>query len=268
LHRAIQTARSLGCNVAQIFTKNASTWRERTLSQAEIDTFGRAKTEANILAVASHTSYLINIAGPDQRKRRRSCRALTQELLRAQALGLFAVVLHPGAHMGDGTGAGIRRAAAALNAVFAETPKAGPRLLLETTAGQGTCLGRRFEELADIMARVDDPQRVGVCLDTCHVFAAGYDLRSEAACRSTLEDFDRVIGIEHLYLIHLNDAKAALGSRIDRHAHIGAGCIGMEGFGFFINDPRFERMPKILETPKENDGDRKNLARLRNLLKR
>jgi deoxyribonuclease-4 len=266
LHRAMETARTLECPVAQIFTKNASTWKERTLSAAEIERFAEARAAAGVTSVASHTSYLINPAGPDDTKRTRSCRALRDELLRSAALGLHAVVLHPGAHMGSGVAAGIRRAAASLNSVFADTPPAPPRLLLETTAGQGSNLGRRFEELADILSRIDDPARVGVCLDTCHVFAAGYDVRTRAAFEATLQTFDRLIGLEHLHLIHFNDAKNPLGSRVDRHAHIGEGAIGLESFGFFMNDPRLQQIPKILETPKDRDGDRKNLTRLRQLM--
>ena len=266
LHRAMETARSLGCPVAQIFTKNASTWKERALSAIEIARFTEARTAAGVTSVASHTSYLINPAGPDASKRKRSCRALREELLRSADLDLSTVVLHPGSHMGSGEDAGIHRAADSLNSVLADTPATTPRLLLETTAGQGSCLGRRFEELAEILSRIDDPARVGVCLDTCHIFAAGYDLRTRTAFEYTLEAFDRIIGIEHLYLIHFNDAKNPLGSRVDRHAHIGEGAIGLAAFGFFMNDPRLRRIPKILETPKDQDGDRKNLDRLRRLL--
>ena len=188
-------------------------------------------------------------------------------MLRSCQLNLTSVVLHPGAHMGAGVTAGIRRAAASINAALAEIPPSGPRLLLETTAGQGSCLGSRFEELAAILSEIDHPERAGVCLDTSHIFAAGYDLRTEAATEKTLGQFSRIIGLEHLSLIHLNDSKKALGSRVDRHEHIGQGQIGLSAFSFLMNDSRLVKIPKILETPKESDGDRKNFECLKALIK-
>ena len=266
LHRAMAAAHALACTAAQIFTKNANTWKERTLGHDEIEQFTAARAAAGLGPVASHTSYLINLASPDAKAHERSCKALRQEMLRSAALALSAVVLHPGAHMGEGVQQGIRRVAAGIDAVLADTPP-GPYLLLETTAGQGSSIGSRFEELAAILAMTAFPERIGVCVDSCHVFAAGYDLRTAATFDATLAEFDRAIGLERLLLIHLNDSKKPLGSHIDRHANIGQGGIGLEAFGCFMNDPRLARIPKILETPKENDGDRTNLEKLRALIK-
>jgi deoxyribonuclease-4 len=265
LHRAMAEAFALECTAAQIFTKNANTWKERILGPGEIQQFAAARAAAGLGPVASHTSYLINLANPDAKARERSCKALHQEMLRSAALELTAVVLHPGAHMGEGVRSGLRRVAAGIDAVLTDTPP-GPILLLETTAGQGSSLGSRFEELAAIMAMTAFPERLGVCIDSCHVFAAGYDLRSTAAFDATLAEFDRTIGLERLLLIHLNDSKKPLGSHIDRHEHIGGGNIGLEAFGCFMNDPRLANIPKILETPKENDGDRNNLEKLKALV--
>jgi deoxyribonuclease-4 len=268
LEKAAYRAQALGCTALQVFTKNASTWKERILSPDEIDRFRGACSETGLACVVSHASYLINLASPGPEKHRRSCRALEKELVRCADLGIPYVVLHPGAHMEDSATAGIGRIAASINRLSAEVHRKGPRLLLETTAGQGTSLGHRFEQLAELLDRIEASERIGVCLDSSHVFAAGYDLRTPTAFRRTLTAFERVVGLQRLYLLHLNDSKKALGSRVDRHEHIGLGCIGPAGFAGFMQDRRLAHIPKIIETPKQRAGrdwDPVNLRRLREL---
>ncbi len=268
LHEAVYAAARYDSNALQIFTKNASTWKEKILSETHIQKFKAACRETGIYEIAAHTSYLINMAGSDPVTTKKSEAALSAELIRSDKLQIPYVVLHPGSHKGDGEAAGIERIISRLNAVFSETKNAGPRLLLETTAGQGACIGHRFEHLAAIMRGVENPDRIGICLDTCHIFAAGYDISTPAGYRETMAAFDAAIGIEHLYLIHLNDAKREAGSLVDRHAHIGEGKIGLAGFALILNDQRLAQVPKIIETPKEKhgaDADKINLALLRRL---
>ncbi len=269
LHNALYEAQRYGCNALQIFTKNAMTWKERTLSQDEIDRFNQAKEQTGIWAIASHTAYLINLATDDNKKHALSRNALKHELVRASSLAIPFVVLHPGAHMESGNAHGIRRIAASIDAVFSQTTGTKSRLLLETIAGQGSGVGHTFEQLASIMDKVKHKDRLGICLDTSHIFAAGYDIRSATSYRKTFDLFDAVAGFENLYLIHLNDSKKALGSKVDRHEHIGEGHIGIHAFELLMNDERFKTIPKIIETPKYKDGkdyDTVNLNRLRALL--
>lgn len=268
LHKAFDEAVKYQCNALQIFTKNASTWKERTVSDAEIKAFEKAMAETGIRHVAAHTSYLINIAGNDPEKTAMSADALKNELIRCDQLGIPVLVLHPGSHLGDGEAVGIRRIADAVNKIFDAVPQVKTRLLLETTAGQGSNLGYTFEQIAAMMEEIDDKSRIGVCIDTCHIFAAGYDLTTKAAYRKTFDAFDAVIGLSRLYLIHVNDAKKGCGSRVDRHEHIGDGEIGLDGFACLVNDEKLAAIPKILETPKKKDGkdaDSINLKRLRTL---
>ncbi len=269
LHHALYEAETYGCTALQIFTKNNSTWKERTLTQKEIDRFDRAREQTGITSIASHASYLINLATPDRKKYALSCRALKQELIRSSLLDILFVVLHPGAHLGQGEDRGIKKIAFSINEIFAQTPDIKIRLLLETTAGQGSGLGHMFEHLASIMDKIKDQHRIGICLDTSHVFAAGYDIRTPATYRKALDAFNTIIGFENLYVIHLNDSKKELGSRVDRHEHIGEGRIGIKAFELLMNDVRFWDIPKIIETPKQKDGpdlDRMNLNRLKSLL--
>ncbi|MBW2616064.1 MAG: deoxyribonuclease IV [Deltaproteobacteria bacterium] len=270
LHQALFTAEDYGCTAVQIFTKNASTWKEKTLSSEDIRVFDEARKKTRIRHIASHTSYLINLASPEKKKYAMSCEALKQELIRCSALKIPLVVLHPGSHMDSGEGTGIERIASAINRVFDKLPENPTRLLLETTAGQGSGLGHTFEQIAAMMGKVEDMNRLGVCLDTCHIFAAGYDLRTKAAYQKTFTTFDAVIGLEHLYWIHLNDSKREMGTRIDRHENIGKGFIGETAFKLLINDSRMQHIPKVLETPKgkgEKDWDQINLAKLRGFLR-
>jgi deoxyribonuclease-4 len=270
LHKALYTAGDYRCTAVQIFTKNASTWKERTLTDQDLESFDRARQETGITAIASHTAYLINLGSPEKKQFDRSCSALIHEMTRAFQLGIPMVVHHPGAHMKAGEAAGIKRIAEGINRVLCESQGSGPRLLLETCAGQGTTLGHTFEQLAAIVEKVEQPERLGFCLDTCHIFAAGYDIRTEVSYHKTMSAFDAVLGLDRLKMIHLNDALRELGSRVDRHAHIGKGKIGLQGFSLIMNDERLAHIPKILETPKKEGGidwDRRNLDCLTAMLK-
>jgi deoxyribonuclease-4 len=269
LHKALLTAQAYGCTALQIFTKNASTWKERRLSTREIEQFQATRKQSEVRSICAHAAYLINLASPDRCKYEKSIMALEQELIRSSQLGIPHVIIHPGAHMGIGEEKGLRRIAEGINTVFDHVPETTCRVLLETTAGQGSNLGYTFEHLAGIADRVDAKNRIGFCFDTCHVFAAGYDLRTKMAYGQTMKAFDTTLGLERLHVIHLNDAKKGLGSRTDRHAHIGEAGMGIDTFRFIMNDARLKAIPKILETPKETgpvDYDRLNLERLRNLI--
>lgn len=266
LHDAIYQAKSYDCKVLQIFTKNATTWKERTLTEAEQERFEQAKKETGIQEIASHASYLINLASPDPKKHAQSCEALKQELIRSSALNIPYCVLHPGAHKDSGVSSGLSKIIESINRIFSDTKKMAGRLLLETMAGQGTGLGHTFEQIAEIIDGIDDKSRVGVCLDTCHIFAAGYDIRKRETYNQVINQFDTILDLSQLFLIHVNDSRKDLASRVDRHAHIGQGKIGLDPFGFIINDERLFHIPKLIETPKGKDGfdwDRQNLNQLR-----
>jgi deoxyribonuclease-4 len=269
LQNALYEAAKYGCTALQIFTKNSSTWKERTLTLEEINRFDKAREQTGITSIASHTSYLINLATPERKKHAMSCNALKQELIRSSSLNIPFVVLHPGAHLGTGKETGVEKVALSINDIFAQTPDIQIRLLLETTAGQGSALGHTFDQLASIMEKIENQNRIGICLDTSHVFAAGYDIRTPESYRKTTDAFDEIIGFENLYVIHLNDSKKKLGSRVDRHEHIGEGYIGIKAFELLMNDMRFWNVPKIIETPKQKDDpdmDKMNLKRLRSLV--
>lgn len=269
LDQAVHEARNLGCRVLQLFTRNARTWKEKVLSQPQIALFRQTRQEAGICQVLSHTTYLINVASPDREKREKSRAALAAEMERSALLGIDHVVLHPGAHLGQGEKAGLETAAESLIQVLDARKHVGPRLLLETTAGQGTCLGHTFEQIAWLLDHVPFPEFIGVCLDTSHMFAAGYDLRIPRVYEETMTRLDSVIGLNRVYAIHLNDSKTPLDYRKDRHDHIGRGLIGKNGFEMIMKDSRLKDLPKILETPK-SDGDIPmdpvNLSLLRNMI--
>ncbi len=269
LHLAFDRLRQVGGQALQIFTRNQRQWRPPPLASEEISLFRQAWQESGLAPVASHASYLINLASGKPELIHKSITAFIEELHRCQQLGIAFAVIHPGSHGGDGVETGLARFTVALDQVLAATPPA-VKALLETTAGQGTSLGSRFEELAAILERSRFPQRLGICVDTCHIFAAGYDIRSQSAYEQTMAECDRLLGIEQIRFFHLNDSLKKLGSRIDRHAHIGQGEIGLEGFRNLLNDPRFASHPMILETDKGEDlqEDRDNLAVLRRLLHR
>lgn len=269
LEKALLTADQFGCPVAQIFSKNARTWKESVPSTEAVQLFKSERRRLNIKCILSHASYLINIASGDPEKLNRSINALKSELIRSSMLGIDLLVLHPGAYLTGDEACGIDRAVNSIQKVFSQTPLVKTRLLIETTAGQGTCLGHTFEQIATILEKTSAPDRTGVCLDTCHIFTAGYDIRTPDAYESVMTLFDTTIGLEHLFAIHLNDSKMPFGSRKDRHEHIGEGLIGEQGFAQIMNDPRLKSLPKILETPKEKNGiemDPVNLKRLLSLL--
>jgi deoxyribonuclease-4 len=270
-HKALLDAKAHQCDVVQLFTKCANHWEARDLTDDEVRTFRRTLRQTGLRQPMAHDSYLINLASPDEALYRRSIEAFVIELQRAERLGLRYLIAHPGAHVDSGEEAGLDRVAAAVNEVHARLPDLRVRILLETTAGQGSTLGYRFEHFARIFERVAASQRVDVCFDTCHVFAAGYLLAPQEEYEKTLTAFDKVVGLKRLRVFHVNDSLKPHGSRIDRHAHIGQGHLGLEPFRLLVNDPRFRNHPLILETPKEEDDgddmDAVNLATLRGLVK-
>ena len=263
---AVRRATETGCRVLQVFVKNSNRWAGRPIGGEEASVFRQAARDAGLQAIVAHSSYLINPASQDADLREKSVAGLSDEILRCDLLGIPALVLHPGSRGESSLADGIRRVAQTLDRTF-ERGESRARVLLETAAGQGASVGSRFEELRDILAASRYPQRLGICLDTCHVFAAGYDLRAPAAFARTLEAFDRTIGLDRLEAIHVNDSRKELGCRVDRHTHIGEGAIGRAGFRNLMTDPRLAAIPKYLETPKDEklDFDRRNLARLRRL---
>lgn len=269
LSLAFERARSIGINTMQIFTKNQNRWEQKPTPPEEIARWFQAQAETGIGPVVSHAAYLLNLGTPDDALWEKSVNALVDELTRAEQLGILGVVLHPGAHMDSGEEAGIARIVAGLDRAHAATPGYKTLTLLETTAGQGTVLGYTFDQLRMMAEGVREPERIGFCLDTCHIFVAGYDIRTPEAYAATMAEFDRLLGLEHLKCIHFNDAKKPLGSRVDRHDHIGTGELGLSAFGFFLNDPRLARVPMILETPKSEDmhEDVENLRVLRGLIR-
>jgi deoxyribonuclease-4 len=277
LPRAVDRAEASGCEALQIFTKSAGQWRARELPPDEIALFRRRVEETGIGPVVAHNSYLINLAAADAVLRARSVESLRDELDRAEALGLDGLVMHPGSFTSGSEQAGLRMIAEGLSEIFESRPEAKTRVLLEHTAGQGTNLGHRFEHLAEIIQRLGGSRRVGICLDTCHLIAAGYDICSEAGYQETFRQFGKIVGFSRLKAFHFNDSKKPCGSRVDRHEHIGKGCLGLAPFRRILNDPRFAKLPMLLETPKLDTPqsrkrsdvdplDRMNLAVLRKLL--
>jgi deoxyribonuclease-4 len=264
---AIERARSIGCTAMQMFVKNNMQWFARPLRPEEIRAFLNHVQRGELSSIFGHANYLINLAATNPQFHANSIRALSEELIRADHLELPFLVLHPGAHLGAGEEAGLEKIVNSIDEVLRKIPHVKTKIALETTAGQGSCLGYRFEHLAYITANVREPQRLVVCLDTAHLFAAGYDIGSETSARKTLREFDRVIGRDRLVAIHLNDSKTARGSRVDRHEHIGKGRIGLDAFRFIMRDRRFRKIPKVLETPKEKElrEDVMNLKTLRTL---
>ena len=260
-------ASRLSVNCFQIFTKNNNQWKARSFREGEVEEFQKRVQEGGFKSVVSHSDYLTNLASAKREVRSKSWENLAGELDRCRTLGIDLLVLHPGSHGGDGVDVGIDRVASALREILPGHP--GVRILLETTAGQGTGLGVYFEELAEIYDRSSHPERLGVCYDTCHTFAAGYDIRTEQSYEDVMKRFDDVLGLGELRLFHLNDSKRGAGQHIDRHQHIGWGEMGLGPFWMLMNDDRFSDIPKIIETPKEGDPDTYdpiNLNVLRGLL--
>ena len=274
---AIARAHIHRCDALQVFTKNASQWRARPLPPAEIAAFKRAASETGIRPIVAHASYLINLATTSPTLRAQSIAALGEEVDRAEVLGLLGVVLHPGARLGAPTDAAIALIVSALKEVLTQRPRGKTMILIEHTAGQGSTMGSSFEEIAAMLDGVKNRRRMGVCLDTCHLLASGYNLCTEEGYRATFDRFDALIGLDRLKVFHLNDSKKPCMSRVDRHEHIGKGCIGIEPFRRLLNDQRFAHLPMILETEKTESQDRgkvsidpmdeMNLNTLRGLLK-
>ena len=266
---ALEKAAGYGLDCVALFVRNQRQWRTPPLSDEAVRRFRRVRRRLGIGPVVAHGSYLINLAGRGE-VRDRSIAAMAEELDRAARLGAEYYVLHPGSPLSDGRGVGIDRVSAALNEIVAACGRRRVKVLLETTAGAGHQLAGKFEDLAEILSALRRPGRFGVCLDTCHVFAAGYDVRSPEAYARTMDAFDRIVGLERLRAVHLNDSRMGLGSRRDRHEHIGRGRIGRKGFAHFVNDPRLASVPMILETPKGldergRDWDRRNARTIRRL---
>jgi len=269
--QALHAAALLDMETVQLFTKNNNQWAGKAFTPEEPGEFRKLLRKSKLKFATAHTSYLINLASPDPVLWRKSVEAFVDEMNRAEVLGLSYLVTHPGAHVGAGEEAGLANVVRAADEIHERCPGFRVKILLELTAGQGSCLGHRFEHLAAIIHGVREKKRLGVCFDTCHVFAAGYPLSTESEYQGTFAEFDRVIGIKRLKLFHVNDSKKPFASRVDRHEHIGKGFLGIEPFRMLVNDPHFQKTPMILETPKhDEDGsemDPVNLATLRCLLK-
>ena len=268
--KALERGASVGCEVVQIFVKNNMQWFGRPHPPADIAQFKQEQARLRFAAVFGHTGYLINLGAGPSANRAKSLQSLIQEITFADALGLPFLVLHPGAHLGAGETAGLRQIVAGLDEVLRATKDAKVRIALENTAGQGSCLGNQIEHLAAIYDGVGTPERLGLCIDTCHLFAAGYDIRTGAGWDKAVRLIDKLIGRKEILAFHLNDSKTDLGSRVDRHEDIGKGKIGLEGFRHIVNDARFKNTPGCLETRKSEDlhEDVANLAMLRSLVKK
>jgi len=270
VHNAIDQAVEVDATALQIFTKNNNQWVGKPLGDKNIAKFEEKLAESAILAVVGHTAYLINLASPREEIYRKSVDALKDELERADRLGLSDLVMHPGAHLESGEDVGIEKIAETVNRIFDKLPDNRTRLSLEVTAGQGTSIGHKFEHIAEIIEKIEDRERLSVCFDTCHAFAAGYELRTKRDFNATFKAFDDTIGLEYLKVFHVNDSKKPLGSRVDRHHNLGDGELGLEPFKFLMQDKRFRDIPKILETPKGDNpakNDRMNLDILRGFAK-
>ncbi len=267
--KSIDLAEKLGFTAMQIFTKNNNRWFQKPLEEKEIESFKRKIRNSDIQFVVSHDSYLINLCAVKKEILKKSREAFLNELERCEQLGIPYLNFHPGAHLGVGEKEGIKLIAESLNVVHEKTKDFKVSSMLESTAGQGTSIGYRFEQLQEIIDLVENKDRMSVCIDTAHVFAAGYDIREFPPYNNMIEEFDNIIGLDKLKCFHMNDSKKELGSRIDRHEHIGKGCIGIESFSNIMNDERLVHIPKILETPKgkEQLEDLENLKVLKNLIK-
>ena len=263
---AIQRGAEIGCTSIQIFTKNQRQWKTPELETHVIKKYQREYEKSSLRTIIAHDSYLINLANPDISGWEKSCSAFIEEMQRAEKLNIPYLVFHPGAHKGAGVHFGINKIAESINYIHKKCPQFKLKILLETTSGQGTALGNSFEQLKEIINSVEESDRIGVCIDTCHIFTAGYDIRSKTEYEKTFEHFDKVVGLNKVYAIHLNDSKRDLASRIDRHEHIGKGYIGLETFRILMNDKRFSNIPKILETPGDLEDGKENMQLLLSLI--
>lgn len=263
LHNAIYTARDAGAGIVQVFTKSPQQWKAREITDEQVERFLEAQRETGIPCVSSHDTYLINPCSGNPELLQKSREALADEVRRSARLRIPFVVMHLGTPGECAPGEGVGRLIETVKYVLDNTPDEGTVLLLETMAGQGNCIGSQFEDLGEVIQKVGGGDRLGVCLDTCHIFAAGYDIRTQEAYENTMAEWDRIIGLDKIRLVHANDSKKELGSRVDRHEAIGRGCIGPGAFRFLLQDPRLKDVPVVLETPKEGDMDPVNLAALR-----
>ncbi len=268
ISKALTRCEAVGGTALQVFVKNNTRWQNRALDEEEVERFREHAHHFGKQAILAHASYLINPASPDEQVWTRSIEGLADDFRRCAILGIPTLVLHPGSHKGEGVENGLRRASEAIRRAFEKVGDDSPRLLLESTAGQGHCLGARAEELGDLLDLLAMPKRLGICLDTCHLFAAGYDLRTERTYRASMQQMDAGFGLEQVQAVHLNDSHGKLDSHRDRHAHIGEGHLGLEAFRLLLNDPSFRHCPMIIETPKKRDleDDRRNLNLLRSLV--
>ncbi len=263
---AVERGASIGCSAIQIFNKSSNQWAARPLGEDDVARFRTSRTRAGIDPVVAHDSYLINLCSPDDALYRRSIDALIEELERCERLGVEWLVAHPGGHMGQGEDFGIRRMTGAIDEIHGRLRGARANIAIETMAGQGTVIGHRFEQIAAILGRVKRPERLGVCLDTCHVFAAGYDLRTPKTYAETMRRFAGEIGLDRLRVVHMNDSKKDLGCRVDRHEHIGKGYLGLPAFRLLMNDEHFLSLPLLLETPKDEKTCREDVLNLNILI--
>jgi len=265
--KAIERGASIDCDAIQIFVKNNNQWFAKEQTKEEIESFKKLQKKTNIFVFA-HTGYLINLASPKEDVYEKSMESMLGEIIRCQKLDIPYLVLHPGSHLGTGEETGIKKIIKSLNKLFKETKKSPVKVLLETTSGQGTNLGYKFEHISEIIAGISEKTRTGVCFDTCHSFSAGYDIKSKDGYKKTMEEFDKIIGIKNLLAFHINDSKFPMGQKKDRHEHIGQGFLGLEAFENILNDKRFKNIPMVLETPKDEDlkEDVENLKTLRSLI--
>lgn len=265
--QALQRGARIGCEAVQIFVKNNMQWFGKPYAPNDLALYANELASGTVRAVFGHTGYLINLGAPPCENRDKSIKSLIQEIQLATQLGVPFLVMHPGAHLGGGEENCLRQIVTGLNEVFRATKESPVRVALENTAGQGTCLGHRLAHLGAVFDAVDQPRRLGVCLDTAHLFAAGYDIRTPKGWNAAIKEIDDAVGLKQVLALHLNDSKTELGSRVDRHEHIGRGKIGREAFRHIVRDPRFKNRPGCLETPKSKDlhEDVENLATLREL---
>jgi deoxyribonuclease IV len=269
VHTAVDRATSIGCTALQVFTKNNNQWNGKPLTDEDIENYKRKIAEATITPVVAHDSYLINLCAVNPDTLEKSRTAFVDELTRCEQLGIQLLNFHPGAHGGAGEEDGIKQIIESLNIAHEKTKGFKVLSVVEVTAGQGTTVGYKLEHIEKIINYVDAPNRMAVCVDTCHIFAAGYDIRTEEGYEKTFKEFDSIIGLNRLAAFHCNDSKKGFGSHVDRHEHIGKGMIGVGGFSFLMNDKRFLNIPKILETPKSEDlhEDVENMKVLKELIK-
>lgn len=268
VHTAFDRGMRCGCTTMQVFVKNNNRWAGPPVAQRDIENYKNASAKSTITPVVAHAAYLINLCADDPRVLERSRTALQDELQRCELFGILGVIVHPGSHVGRGEAAGVRRIAESLNSILGNTRGFQSLIILETTAGQGTALGFRFDHLRRIIDLLEQPSRVAVCADTCHLYAAGYAIHTDAGWEDAWREFDHVLGFARLAAVHVNDSQKGFGSRVDRHEHIGKGMMGLGAFRHLMNDPRFADIPKILETDKSEDlhEDIENMTLLRSLV--